>query len=80
MPNLSSNRYSRNEGLLGIGGQRAIDGTPVAIVSLGGFGSHVAQQPIHVENITTVITRVRQPRWGVSSLGGASSPRYTTRW
>lgn len=37
-------RYSRNEGLFGIDGQRAISGTAVAIAGLGGLGSHVAQQ------------------------------------
>lgn len=44
MPNSESNRYSRNEGLLGVDGQQAISRTPVAIVGLGGLGSHIAQQ------------------------------------
>lgn len=44
MPNSNSDRYSRNEGLFGLDGQRAIASTPVAIVGLGGLGSHVAQQ------------------------------------
>jgi molybdopterin-synthase adenylyltransferase len=37
-------RYSRNEGFFGVDGQREILATPVAIVGLGGLGSHVAQQ------------------------------------
>jgi molybdopterin/thiamine biosynthesis adenylyltransferase len=44
MPNSRSDRYSRNEGLFGVDGQRAIAGAPVTIVGLGGLGSHVAQQ------------------------------------
>lgn len=39
-----TDRYSRNEGLFGRRGQRAIAATRVAIVGLGGLGSHVAQQ------------------------------------
>lgn len=39
-----SDRYSRNEGLFGQDGQAAIAKTRVAIVGLGGLGSHVAQQ------------------------------------
>jgi hypothetical protein len=47
-----SDRYSRNEGLFGAEGQRRIRETKVAIVGLGGLGSHVAQQLAHlgVEN------------------------------
>jgi hypothetical protein len=37
-------RYSRNEALFGAEGQRKIAQTKVAIVGLGGLGSHVAQQ------------------------------------
>lgn len=37
-------RYSRNEGLFGQRGQVTIAETRVAIVGLGGLGSHVAQQ------------------------------------
>lgn len=37
-------RYSRNEGLFGAEGQARIARTKVAIVGLGGLGSHVAQQ------------------------------------
>jgi molybdopterin/thiamine biosynthesis adenylyltransferase len=40
----STDRYSRNEGLLGADGQRALAATSVAIAGLGGLGSHVAQQ------------------------------------
>jgi len=39
-----SERYSRNEGLFGADGQRRIRETKVAIVGLGGLGSHVGQQ------------------------------------
>lgn len=39
-----SDRYSRNEGLLGADGQQKIADTAVAIAGLGGLGSHVAQQ------------------------------------
>jgi len=37
-------RYSRNIALFGIDGQRRVAQTKVAIVGLGGLGSHVAQQ------------------------------------
>lgn len=37
-------RYSRNEAFFGAAGQATIAATPVAIVGLGGLGSHVAQQ------------------------------------
>jgi molybdopterin/thiamine biosynthesis adenylyltransferase len=37
-------RYSRNEALFGAEGQRKIARTRVAIIGLGGLGSHVAQQ------------------------------------
>lgn len=37
-------RFSRNEGLFGAEGQERIRETTVAIVGLGGLGSHVAQQ------------------------------------
>lgn len=37
-------RYSRSEALFGAEGQATIAGTRVAIVGLGGLGSHVAQQ------------------------------------
>lgn len=40
----TSDRYSRNEGLLGADGQQKIADTAVAIAGLGGLGSHVAQQ------------------------------------
>jgi molybdopterin/thiamine biosynthesis adenylyltransferase len=40
----TSDRYSRNEGLFGDDGQKAIANTAVAIVGLGGLGSHLAQQ------------------------------------
>lgn len=39
-----SKRYSRNEALFGVEGQRQIGNTNVAIIGLGGLGSHVAQQ------------------------------------
>lgn len=39
-----SERYSRSEGLFGEAGQAKISATRVAIVGLGGLGSHVAQQ------------------------------------
>ncbi len=41
---MTSGRYSRNEALFGAEGQAKIAGTKVAIVGLGGLGSHVAQQ------------------------------------
>lgn len=37
-------RFSRNEGLIGALGQAKIAATSVAIVGLGGLGSHIAQQ------------------------------------
>jgi molybdopterin-synthase adenylyltransferase len=37
-------RFSRNEGLIGAEGQAKIASTIVAIVGLGGLGSHIAQQ------------------------------------
>ncbi len=37
-------RYSRNEALFGVEGQRKIAATRVAILGLGGLGSHIAQQ------------------------------------
>lgn len=43
-PNTEGHRYSRNEGFFAAAGQQAISDTPVAIVGLGGLGSHVAQQ------------------------------------
>ena len=39
-----SDRYSRNESLFGLDGQRAIAETRVAVVGMGGLGSHVVQQ------------------------------------
>jgi hypothetical protein len=41
---VATERYSRNEALFGPEGQRKIAATGVAIVGLGGLGSHVAQQ------------------------------------
>jgi hypothetical protein len=41
---VATERYSRNQALFGAEGQRKIAGTSVAIVGLGGLGSHVAQQ------------------------------------
>ncbi len=41
---MASERYSRNEALFGAEGQRKVAATSVAIVGLGGLGSHVAQQ------------------------------------
>jgi len=41
---MGTERYSRNRGLFGADGQRRIAATKVAIVGLGGLGSHVAQQ------------------------------------
>jgi len=41
---MNEGRYSRNEGLVGVEGQRLIAATRVAIAGLGGLGSHVAQQ------------------------------------
>lgn len=41
---MATERYSRNEALFGAEGQRKIAATKVAIVGLGGLGSHVAQQ------------------------------------
>ncbi len=41
---MTSTRYSRNEALFGKEGQNKIRKTSVAIVGLGGLGSHVAQQ------------------------------------
>lgn len=41
-------RYSRHVGLFGVEGQERIARTAVAIVGLGGLGSHVAQQLAHL--------------------------------
>jgi molybdopterin-synthase adenylyltransferase len=41
-------RYSRNEGLFGTAGQAMIAATRVAIIGLGGLGSHVTQQLAHL--------------------------------
>jgi hypothetical protein len=41
---MASERYSRNEALFGSEGQRKIATTKVAIIGLGGLGSHVGQQ------------------------------------
>lgn len=41
---MTNTRYSRNEALFGAEGQNKIRNTRVAIVGLGGLGSHVAQQ------------------------------------
>jgi hypothetical protein len=41
---MTSDRYSRNEALFGHEGQQKLAATRVAIVGLGGLGSHVAQQ------------------------------------
>jgi molybdopterin/thiamine biosynthesis adenylyltransferase len=41
---VSTERYSRNEALFGTKGQRKIAQAKVAIIGLGGLGSHVAQQ------------------------------------
>lgn len=41
---MSTERYSRNEALFGAAGQRKIAQMKVAIIGLGGLGSHVAQQ------------------------------------
>ena len=41
---MTNDRYSRNEALFGAEGHRKITATKVAIVGLGGLGSHVAQQ------------------------------------
>jgi len=41
---MASQRYSRNEALFGAAGQAKISEARVAIVGLGGLGSHVAQQ------------------------------------
>jgi len=41
---MDETRYSRNVALFGIDGQRRLSATKVAIVGLGGLGSHIAQQ------------------------------------
>lgn len=41
---MNNARYSRNEALFGEEGQKKISNTRVAIVGLGGLGSHIAQQ------------------------------------
>jgi len=41
---VGSARYSRNEALFGADGQAKIAATKIAIIGLGGLGSHVAQQ------------------------------------
>jgi molybdopterin/thiamine biosynthesis adenylyltransferase len=41
---MDESRYSRNIALFGEEGQRKIAATAVAVVGLGGLGSHVAQQ------------------------------------
>jgi len=45
---MTNTRYSRNEALFGKEGQHKIRNTRVAIVGLGGLGSHVAQQLVHL--------------------------------
>lgn len=45
---MTSTRYSRNEALFGEEGQHKISNTRVAIVGLGGLGSHVAQQLVYL--------------------------------
>lgn len=44
MRDADTERYSRNIGLLGNEGQRKVRNASVAVVGLGGLGSHVAQQ------------------------------------
>jgi molybdopterin-synthase adenylyltransferase len=51
-------RYSRNEALFGKDGQLRIAGTRVAIVGLGGLGSHVAQQAAHLGVTSYVLVDV----------------------
>src|SRR4051812_12598124 len=41
---MNDDRYSRNEALFGHEGQKKIAATKVAVIGLGGLGSHVAQQ------------------------------------
>lgn len=41
---MNDGRYSRNEALFGVQGQAKISQTRVAVVGLGGLGSHVVQQ------------------------------------
>jgi tRNA A37 threonylcarbamoyladenosine dehydratase len=41
---MTGSRYSRNEALFGREGQQKIAQTNVAIVGIGGLGSHVVQQ------------------------------------
>jgi hypothetical protein len=41
---MNDGRYSRNEGLFGVEGQEKIEAKKVAIIGLGGLGSHIAQQ------------------------------------
>ena len=41
---MGAERFSRNEGLFGAEGQKRIAATKIAIVGLGGLGSHLAQQ------------------------------------
>lgn len=41
---MTNSRYSRNEALFGVNGQRLIAGAKVTIIGLGGLGCHVAQQ------------------------------------
>ena len=41
---MDERRFSRNIALFGVDGQHKISKTKVAIVGLGGIGSHVAQQ------------------------------------
>jgi molybdopterin/thiamine biosynthesis adenylyltransferase len=45
---MDESRYSRNIALFGEEGQQKITATTVAIVGLGGLGSHVAQQLAHL--------------------------------
>lgn len=45
---MGSARYSRNEALFGAEGQAKIAATKVALIGLGGLGSHVAQQLAHL--------------------------------
>ncbi len=65
-------RYSRHEGFFGAEGQEALAGLCVAIVGLGGLGSHVAQQLAYLGVTRFVIVDFDVVNWSsLNRLVGA---------
>lgn len=71
-------RYSRNEALFGHKGQEKIFASHVAIVGLGGLGSHVAQQLVYlgVSNLVLIDPDVVTPS-SLNRLVGANAADAT---